>query len=249
MIEKKIPLKCSLDFLKYYPSELISFLEIKDSKSVSNFLQSIPPVEAVKLLSELNPETGSQILKKLPVDVKKKLLPAMVPERLCLFVSRLEKKQRAEVIELLPKALAKEVQEFTSYSPDSSGYFRTSFIGILKYYLTASRPEKEKLLNEVEREWYHQIKKIKDTVQELVDKGATSVEQIHKSIAEIPFKHAEAIAPEKVKPYVEPVKEFQDTTVGVVYDVIRKINLQRRGSPERTDRDSLSLQYIDEFTP
>ncbi|MEW6440874.1 MAG: hypothetical protein AB1640_08035 [bacterium] len=70
------------------------------------------------------------------------------------------------------------------------------------------------------------IKRLKDAVQEIVDKGVTSVEQIHKSIAEIPFKHLEQTAPPRVKPYVEPVKNAQDAIVGAVYDVIRKVNRQ-----------------------
>ena len=71
-----------------------------------------------------------------------------------------------------------------------------------------------------------EIKKVKDAVQEIVDKGVTSVEQIHKSIAQIPFTQIKEAAPDQVKPYVEPVKSIHDTTIGAVYDVIRQINRQ-----------------------
>jgi len=71
-----------------------------------------------------------------------------------------------------------------------------------------------------------QIKKVKDNVQQMVDKGVASVEEIHKSIAEIPFAQIEKAAPERFKQYVEPVKNIQDTAIGTVYSVIRKINRQ-----------------------
>jgi hypothetical protein len=70
------------------------------------------------------------------------------------------------------------------------------------------------------------VKEIKDAVQEIVDKGVTSVEEIHKSIVRIPFEHIEALAGEKAKPYVEPVKNIHDTMVGTVYEIIRKVNRQ-----------------------
>ena len=70
------------------------------------------------------------------------------------------------------------------------------------------------------------VKEIKDAVQELVDKGVTSVEEIHRSIARMPLQHIEEAAGEKVKPYTEPVSKIQDTIVGSVYEVIRKVNRQ-----------------------
>ena len=70
------------------------------------------------------------------------------------------------------------------------------------------------------------LKKIKDMVQEFVDQGATTVEQIHKSIAEMPLKTLEQVVPEEKKPLVEPVKNIHDATVGSVYELIRNINRQ-----------------------
>jgi len=73
------------------------------------------------------------------------------------------------------------------------------------------------------------IKQVKDAVQEIVDKGATSVEEIHKSIARIPFKHIEETAGDQVKSYVEPVENFQTKTISAVYDLIRKVNREVGG--------------------
>ncbi len=70
------------------------------------------------------------------------------------------------------------------------------------------------------------IKKVKNAVQEMVDKGMTSIEEIHKSIAQIPFNQIEKAAPASLKQYVEPIKNIQDTAIGTVYSVMRNINRQ-----------------------
>jgi len=66
------------------------------------------------------------------------------------------------------------------------------------------------------------IKDIKDLVQDAIDKGATSVEQIHKTIANMPLDVLEKIAP--ISPAVKEVKRVQDATIGNVYETIRTVN-------------------------
>ena len=66
------------------------------------------------------------------------------------------------------------------------------------------------------------LKSIKDLVQETIDKGATSVEQVHKQIANMPLEALEKIQP--LESAVQGVKEVQNTTIGNVYEVIRNIN-------------------------
>jgi len=68
------------------------------------------------------------------------------------------------------------------------------------------------------------VKRIKDQVHELVDKGVTTVEEIHQSIAQASRKGLEEIAPKDVKPLVEPAKDIHDTATHVVYDTIRMVN-------------------------
>jgi len=67
---------------------------------------------------------------------------------------------------------------------------------------------------------------IKDKVQGLVDKTVTSVEEIHRTIAELPIKPIMETAGEQAKPYVESAKKIQDTVIGAVYGTIRKVNGQ-----------------------
>jgi len=61
-------------------------------------------------------------------------------------------------------------------------------------------------------------------VQELIEKGATTAEDIHKAIAEMPLKMLEKIdvlrTPEK------RISRVQDESIGAVYDLIRDINDQ-----------------------
>ncbi|MFC1888995.1 hypothetical protein ACFL4G_04485 [Thermodesulfobacteriota bacterium] len=64
--------------------------------------------------------------------------------------------------------------------------------------------------------------KLKDLVQDLIDKGATSVEQIHKAIVAMPFETLEKIEP--LENVVKSTKKIQESTIGTVYDVIRNVN-------------------------
>jgi hypothetical protein len=63
---------------------------------------------------------------------------------------------------------------------------------------------------------------LKDFIQEAVDRGATSVEQIHQHIAELPFEAMEKsglLNDDKLK-----LRDKQRRTIGMVYEAIRRIN-------------------------
>lgn len=66
------------------------------------------------------------------------------------------------------------------------------------------------------------IEAVKDLIQEAVDKGATSVEQIHKTIAELPLGVLEkrGLLGEKG----EKTLDLVDTSIGTVYEAIRTVN-------------------------
>ena len=59
-------------------------------------------------------------------------------------------------------------------------------------------------------------------VQDEIDKGATTVEEIHKAIADLPLKALEES--DLLKGTAKEVRRVQDRTIGVVYDAIREIN-------------------------
>ena len=61
-------------------------------------------------------------------------------------------------------------------------------------------------------------------IQDAIDKGATTVEDIHKSIADLPLRILEES--ELLKEPAKEVQRVQDHTIGAVYDVIRGINRQ-----------------------
>jgi len=67
-------------------------------------------------------------------------------------------------------------------------------------------------------------KRLTDLIQETVDKGATTVEEIHKAIADLPLKMLEDV--EVLKKPLKEVRRVQDRSIGAVYDLIRKINGQ-----------------------
>ncbi len=66
------------------------------------------------------------------------------------------------------------------------------------------------------------IEALKDLVQEAVDKGATTVEQIHQAIAAMPLDALEkrGLLDDKAT----ALKEAHANTVGSVYEAIRKVN-------------------------
>jgi nucleotidyltransferase/DNA polymerase involved in DNA repair len=66
------------------------------------------------------------------------------------------------------------------------------------------------------------VQLVKDLIQQAVDKGATSVEQIHQYIASLPFETLERVGlldEDKLQ-----LREKQRRTIGMVYDAIRRIN-------------------------
>jgi len=59
-------------------------------------------------------------------------------------------------------------------------------------------------------------------IQDAVDKGATTVEEIHKSIAALPLRILEES--DLLRGPVKEVRRVQDQTIGAIYDLIRDIN-------------------------
>ena len=59
-------------------------------------------------------------------------------------------------------------------------------------------------------------------IQDAIEKGATTVEEVHKSIADLPLKMLEES--EFLRGPAKEVKRVQDHTIGAIYDLIRDIN-------------------------
>lgn len=66
------------------------------------------------------------------------------------------------------------------------------------------------------------LEMLKDMVQEAIDKGATSVEEVHKAIAMIPFEAAERAG--LLDDETQEKRELVLQPIGFVYDKIREIN-------------------------
>ena len=65
---------------------------------------------------------------------------------------------------------------------------------------------------------------IKDLVQQAIDRGATSVEQVHQYVADLPFEALERAGVLDDK--AGALREKKTRTIGMVYDAIRRINQQ-----------------------
>jgi len=64
--------------------------------------------------------------------------------------------------------------------------------------------------------------KLKEIIQDAIDRGATTVEQIHKDIAALPLNALEKIEP--MESTARSTRKIQEDTIGNVYEIIRKVN-------------------------
>ncbi|HET8705246.1 MAG TPA: hypothetical protein VFM46_02995 [Pseudomonadales bacterium] len=68
----------------------------------------------------------------------------------------------------------------------------------------------------------NRIEALKDLIQEAVTKGATTVEQIHLSIADLPFSVLEQRG--LLNEEGQQLRDLSQRSIGSIYDTIRKIN-------------------------
>jgi hypothetical protein len=66
------------------------------------------------------------------------------------------------------------------------------------------------------------LKQFKDFVQDTVDKGITSVEEIHREIMNQPFYIIERMMPPDLP--VKQVRKMQEQVIGSIYSMIRIVN-------------------------
>jgi hypothetical protein len=67
-----------------------------------------------------------------------------------------------------------------------------------------------------------EVKKLAHLVEQAVDDGANSVEEIHRSIASMPLDVLERL--DLFKETVKDVRKVQDTSIGAIYELIHKVN-------------------------
>ena len=72
------------------------------------------------------------------------------------------------------------------------------------------------------REVRVEARKLADLVQREIDDGATTVEEIHKAIANLPLDILERL--DVFEEMAKDVRKVQDTSIGAIYDVIRRVN-------------------------
>jgi polyhydroxyalkanoate synthesis regulator phasin len=66
------------------------------------------------------------------------------------------------------------------------------------------------------------VELIKDIVQQAIDRGATSAEQIHQYVADLPFEALERsglLEDDRLR-----LRQKQQRTIGMVYEAIRRVN-------------------------
>jgi methyl-accepting chemotaxis protein len=84
--------------------------------------------------------------------------------------------------------------------------------------MTTTKQKKEDLRKEVVGD----LTEIQKVVKDAIDKGATSVEQVHRSVAKMPLKYLAKI--DRVKSAAKDAGDIQDKTIGHIYDLINTVN-------------------------
>jgi hypothetical protein len=65
-------------------------------------------------------------------------------------------------------------------------------------------------------------KRLADVVEQVVDDGAKSVEEIHKAIADLPLEMLQRL--DGFEDTLKDVRKLQESSIGAIYDAIRKVN-------------------------
>ncbi len=65
-------------------------------------------------------------------------------------------------------------------------------------------------------------RELTDMIEDAVDQGATSVEEIHKRVADMPLTVLERLG--LLERTASDVKEIQHASIGAVYELIRDVN-------------------------
>ena len=66
------------------------------------------------------------------------------------------------------------------------------------------------------------LKEVKDLVQDAIDKGARTVEEVHQAIARMPIDVLEKLAPNLE--LTRTVAGVQKKTIGAIYEMIHAVN-------------------------
>lgn len=66
------------------------------------------------------------------------------------------------------------------------------------------------------------LRELQQVVQEAIDKGATTVEQVHRQIANMPLDLLSKI--EALEAPISQARDFNDRTIGSIYELIHNIN-------------------------
>jgi hypothetical protein len=85
----------------------------------------------------------------------------------------------------------------------------------------ATKKSEEKKTS-IKSEAFADFNELRKLVEEAVDSGAKSVEQVHQAIAKMPLKYLEKI--EMIGDKARGVKEAQEKTIGQMYNLLRTIN-------------------------
>jgi len=88
------------------------------------------------------------------------------------------------------------------------------------------------------------LENLADTIQETVDRAATGIEEIHRSIAEVPLDVMRRTG--LFEQTADDIGDLQERSIGAVYDAVRSINRSVVGFASELLRPIASVLDVDD---
>lgn len=108
-------------FFSMHPEEAARLLETFSSDEIARLLHTTHPRNVARLLSNMNPSTASEVLILLSDEMIRDAIPEFSPTILGNLISRLDEEQQSALFEKMPPAVARDIQSFLEYPPESVG--------------------------------------------------------------------------------------------------------------------------------
>lgn len=114
------------DYARRYPGEVAALLEEQPAGEVASVFGREPMSVAGPVFAAFTPAAGARLLTELPEERAAALLGALDPARAAVLCATFDTDRRRRLLERLPVAAARELQELMSYPSDTAAGLMTA---------------------------------------------------------------------------------------------------------------------------
>ncbi|MEZ5081918.1 MAG: magnesium transporter [Bacteroidales bacterium] len=116
------------EFLLQFPREAALSMDSFPSEKILKYLKSLPVEKMVEIFSFLNPDVAVEVIQIMDDLIFIQIFSKINTQLGARLLSRFSKKNIQGKLSLLPGFIAREIQDFLSYQPDSAGYLMESIV-------------------------------------------------------------------------------------------------------------------------